>query len=123
MGEKEKSNDCCYERYCEMGGIINEHDYKATMVRAEQIFHLDRCLVLQAERAARVAGFSLNNDTNRLDKVTVLYGVLRTDENPGAPYHHGQMCDQRLFAEALRMSDRPDLLEKVIKAYPNIDFD
>jgi hypothetical protein len=111
-----------YERYCELGGIINEKDYTEALVRASRTYRLRECLVFQAESVARFAGFSLNNKNLELNRITTLYGVLRTDSKPGEEYHHGQMCDQRLLAETLRMLDYPELLVKVIEAYPNIDF-
>lgn len=118
--EREATRDISYDRYRELGGIINEGDYTRALTRAVQTTHLRETLVAQAELIARVAGFPLNNSNGHLDEITILYGVLRTDSKPGAEYHHGQMCDQRLFAEALRMMDRPDLLAKVIEAHPNI---
>jgi len=124
MDEMERGDcDINYERYRQLGGIINEGDYKKALTRVAQTTRLrEKTLVAQAERVVGVAGFSLNNDKDCLDDVTTLYGVLRTDQKPGVEYHHGQMSDERLFAEALRMLDRPDLLAKVIEAYPNISF-
>ncbi len=110
-----------FDRYQELGGIINEGDYEKALRRAGKITSLNTCLVTQAEMIARFTGVPLDNK-NRLDEITVLYGVLRTDTNPGVKHHHSQMSDQRLFAEALRMLDHPELLEQVIAAYPNINF-
>lgn len=110
-----------YSRYQELGGIINEGDYNKALRQAGKIISLSTCLVVQAEMIAQFARVPLDNK-EFLDKITVLYGVLRTDTNPGLKYHHSQMSDQRLFAEALRMLDYPDLLEQVIAAYPNINF-
>lgn len=110
-----------YFRYQALGGIINKGDYYKTLRRAGKITSLRFDLVLQAEEIARVAGLTLD-DKKCFDKITVLYGVLRTDQNPGLEHHHSQMNDQRLFAEALRMLNHPDLLAQVIAAYPNINF-
>lgn len=108
-----------YEHYVELGGIINEEDYRSALTRATNTFVLEKPTISQAEGMARFSGVSLDN-SKKLDEVTVLYGVLRSDLKPGAEYHHGQMSDQKLFAETLRMLDRPEDLNKVIKTYPNI---
>lgn len=123
--EEMVTNKTSYDRYRELGGIINEVDYQKALARAGQTTSLRKTLVAQAKLIARVAGVPLDDDFQGCPgKITILYGVLRTDSNsnPGEQYHHSQMCDQRLFAEALRMLDFPDLLAKVIKAHPNICF-
>lgn len=114
--------DISYRRYRELGGIIDEASYRKALARVEHTTHLTDTLVVQARLIAQVAGITLNNSGGYLNAATILYGVLRTDSNPGTQHHHSQMCDQRLFAEALRMLDYPDLLAKVIEAHPNICF-
>lgn len=108
-----------YERYLELGGIINEEDYLKAMCRMEQTTILRKCLISQAEHIAKITGIRLQNFKGELDPTTILYGVLRTDQNPDAKYHHGQMSDRQLFAEALKMLDQPESLAKLIQAYPN----
>ena len=50
-----------------------------------------------------------------------LYAVLRADANVDKEkYHHSQMSDQRLFAEALRMLGDTVSLRKFIAAHPHI---
>lgn len=63
---------------------------------------------------------ALHNSEDALDQRTILYGILRTDANAGEKYHHSQMGDQQLFAEALRMLGDEQSLKKLIEAYPNI---
>src|SRR3989339_2096174 len=111
-----------YSRYQELGGIINEDDYRSVLERAARTHVTTESLISQAKYTARPAGIDLSKIEGGPDGIINLYGVLRTDINPGAVHHHGQMSDQRLFVEALRMIDYPDLLEKVISVYPNIDF-
>lgn len=108
-----------YERYLELGGIINEEDYRKAMGRMEQTTTLEKCLISQAEHIAKTTGIRLQNFKGELDPTTILYGVLRTDQNPDVKNHHGQMSDRQLFAEALRMLDQPESLAKLIQAYPN----
>lgn len=126
--EMKRVNSISYLGYQKRGGIINEVDYRNAMEKTEQIINSNGTLVIrrehvvQANLIAQVAGITLENSEGHPDKVTTLYGVLRTDSNPGAKHHHRQMCDQRLFAEALRMLDYPVLFVKVIEAHPNINF-
>ncbi|MEK6817382.1 MAG: hypothetical protein AABX80_01145 [Nanoarchaeota archaeon] len=48
---------------------------------------------------------------------------MRADIRPEkVRHHHSQMCDQRLFAEALRMLGNVDALNKLIRAHPHISF-
>lgn len=121
-GEEMGVRDINYRRYRELGGIIDEANYRKALARVGHTTRLIDTLVVQARLIARVAGITLDNSGGYLNAATILYGVLRTDLNPGTQYHHSQMCDQRLFAEALRMLDCPDLLAKVIEAHPNICF-
>jgi len=118
--DRETVRNICYERYLERGGILNEVDYQRVMEKTRQAVQLRQSLILQAEQIAKCSGVVLNNFPQQPDEVTILYGVLRTDEKPGAENHHGQMSDQRLFAEALKMLDRLGLLVKVMETYPNI---
>lgn len=111
-----------YEQYQDMGGIINEKDYQNALNRARDTVTLNKVLILQAEGMAELAGITLLNSEGVLDPRIILYGILRTDVKPGNEYHHSQMSDQRLFAEALRMLEDVDSLQKLIEAYPNILF-
>lgn len=117
---KEKN---CYKRYRELGGIINEKDYKSILTRADNTAVLDITLIKQFECIAEFAGIELHNTKDTFDQRTILYGILRTDIKPTeVQYHHSQMCDQRLFAEALRMFGDTDSLQKIIESHPNISF-
>lgn len=111
-----------YQKYQGLGGIINEGDYRSALARAKDTIKLDDRLVSQSELIARVAKIELNNTKDSLDQRTILYGVLRSDKPEGVKYHHCQMSDQRLFAEALRMLGDVDSLNKLVSAYSNISF-
>jgi hypothetical protein len=111
-----------YQNYKGLGGIINEGDYQSALARAKNTTTLDDRLVRQSELIARVAKIELNNTKDSLDQRTILYGVLRGDKPKGVKYHHCQMSDQRLFAEALRMLGDVDSLNKLVNAYSNISF-
>lgn len=117
-----KENNC-YKRYQELGGIINEKDYENAFTRAKNTTALNIVLIKQSEMIAEFAGIELYNTKDAIDQKTILYGILRTDTKPEkTQYHHSQMCDQRLFAEALRMLEDTDSLQKIIEAYRNISF-
>jgi len=111
-----------YQKYQELGGIINEKDYQSALERANGVTNLETTLVKQLEFIARVAGIRLHNEKGSLDRRTVLYGVLRSDRPEGVKYHHCQMSDQRLFAEVLRMLGDTDSLNKLVSTHPNISF-
>ena len=106
-----------YNRYKALGGIINEKDWKSVLERAKA-GGTDGHTLGQAESIAKFSGVTLT------PLVAALYCVLRSDEKPPeVENHHSQMSDQRLFAEALRMLDDAESLNKLIAAYPNISFD
>ena len=112
-----------YQQYRKLGGIINENDYDSALLRAKSATTLDIALIRQSEIIARVAGIELYNTEDDLDPITALYGILRADIRPEkVRHHHSQMCDQRLFAEALRMLGNVDALNKLIRAHPHISF-
>lgn len=117
-----KVQDISLDRYRELGGIINKVDYYDALVRARLTTHVNRCYVAQAENMAHKAGFVLENVPGHLDPITILYGVLRGDRKPDAEYFHGQMGDQRLMVEVLRMLDCPDLIQQMKSAYFNMSF-
>lgn len=110
-----------YQRYQELGGVINEEDYQSALDRAQSTIALDnKALIAQAELIARTSGMTLHNSEDALDQRTILYGILRTDINSGEEYRHSKMSDQRLFAEALRMLGDVDSLKRLIETHPNI---
>ncbi len=109
-----------YEQYREVGGIINEQDYKSALERAKDTNTIDRALIAEAELMAETSGIALENSKDALDPRVALYGTLRIDTNHGEQYHHSQMNDQRLFAEVLRMLGDTESLDKLMKEHPNI---
>ncbi|MCK9352174.1 MAG: hypothetical protein WCT49_03040 [Candidatus Paceibacterota bacterium] len=113
----------CYKRYAELGGIINESDYNSILARAYNEPPRDAISVMQAGSIAKCSGIKLHNTKVALDKTTTLYEIMRLDKMPkGVEYHHCQMDDQRLFAEALRMIGDIDSLDKLFRTYPHITF-
>lgn len=116
---KEKS----YNQYRDLGGIINEKDYKNTIIKAENTTVIDRTRLMQAESIAKFAGIELHNTENAIDQRIILYGILRDDIQPvETETHPNQMSDQHLFAEALRMLGDIESLNKMIDVYKNISL-
>ena len=116
----EKNN---YQRYLDLGGIINEKDYNGDIERAEDITTVSETLIGQVKIMSNFAGIELHNSENSVDPRVILYGILRNDVRPeGVKYHHNQMSDQQIFVEALRMLGDTESVNKMIKAHPNISF-
>lgn len=113
-----------YQKYQESGGIINEKDYNSALERWLNLSQNDRKLnkqkELQAKNMANRTGLDLSENPEKielLDKAIKLYGILRGDTKPDdVQDHHGQMNEQMLFAETLRMSGDTDSLNKFIEA-------
>lgn len=131
-----------YARYKSLGGVIDKGACQDIWTEAAGITYVDKALSLQADHYALESGVPLWKadpfdkvkvvwksgiwvtlySADQVDDATVLYGVLRSGINPEPEFHHSQMCDQRLFAEALRMLGRRPEIKRVIAAYPNIHF-
>ena len=105
-----------YGEYVKLGGIINEKDYLSALSRAKNAKEVNPSIRVQAESMGRASGITLT------DRELALYAILREDTNPDPKekYHHSQMSDQRLFAEALRMLGDTESLRKLISRHPNI---
>jgi len=120
--QKEKGH---YARYQELGGIINKKDCESALVRSMETITVNDMAMGKVEDIAKFAGIELHNTKDAIDPRVKLYAVLRSDikSKKEAEYHHSDMSDQRLFAEALRMLGDAESLERLIHAYPNIDFE
>ena len=119
-----------YQRYSELGGIINEEDYKNAVDRMENTHTLDmndpgvKASVAQVKGMARRAEINMDDSGSEIDPKIILYAKLRLDAKPAdVKYHHSQMGDQQIFGEVLRMLGDAESLDKLIKAYPNISFE
>ena len=115
-----------YQRYVDLGGIINETDYNSALSKLEMSEEdeevPDKHQIAQAENMAKYAGIELSGQ-NGTDRRVKLYSILRSDVKPkGQKYHHSDMADQRIFVEALRMWGDIDSVNKMIEKYPNISF-
>ncbi len=105
-----------FEAYETLGGVLRKTEYQDVLNRAadgEEIPASSLSLKL-AHSMARVAGITLSPET------TTLYVTLR-NENPdqeSKDYH--SLSDQKLLAEALRMSGDASSLTTFIQKYPQI---
>ena len=129
VGEAEKDGNTPennYQRYSELGGIINEDDYKNAVDMVENTHTLDmndpvvKEYVAQVKEMARRAEINIDDSGSEIDPKIILYAKLRLDAKPDVKYHHSQMGDQQIFGEVLRMLGDVESLDKLIKAYPNI---
>lgn len=124
-----------YSRYLELGGIINEKDFRGAIFQMHSMrMMLERGgleartygILSRAEQAkgiARYSGIELSDSRDTPDPRIVLYVILRGDTRPeGVNYHHDQMSDQRIFGEVLRMLGDEDSFNKLVKAHPHISF-
>ncbi len=127
MGKESFENG--YQRYLELGGIINEKDYRSAIDRMNNVCTFDRRnsqvrnSMQQVMEMARYAKIELSGSEDVLDPKIVSYVILRLDVKPeNVEHHHSQMIDQRIFMEALRMLGDVESMDKIIKTYPNISF-
>lgn len=123
VGVQDTQEENNYQRYLELGGIINMKDYNSAISRDKSMTTLDKTRILQAENIAKFAGIELHSTKDVIDPRIILYGILRNDVRPeGVEYHHSSMGDQQIFVEALRMWGDIESLNKMIESYPNISF-
>lgn len=112
-----------YQRYQELGGIINEKDYANAIERAKSSSEINKTLIQQVENMAKYAGIELNKTEDAIDPVIKLYSVLREDVRPEkVKHHHDEMSDQQIFVEALRMTGDAESVQKMIEKHPHINF-
>lgn len=110
-----------YARYQELGGIINKEDYENALKRLGNAAKVSDTAMEQVENIAKFAGIEIPNEESAGDPRIKLYAILRGDNKPEeVKYHHSQMSDQRLFAEALRMLGDTEALDKLIDAYHKV---
>src|SRR3990167_9251575 len=93
-----------YQRYLELGGIINEEDYRSALDRMNNALDKKspeiRNSIQQAVDIARHTKTELNDSEDVLDPKIMLYVILRFDVKPeDVEHHHSQMSDQRIFGE------------------------
>lgn len=106
---KEKKS---YQRYQELGGIINENDYNRALERVGDATTLSATQIQQVENIAEYAGIEFINPENSLDKRLVLYGILH-DMKP----REVRDSDLRLFREVLKILNDTDALNKLKTSY------
>lgn len=117
-----------YEQYQRMGGIINKKDYENACEKSRNPAALDvdpvvkKEIIAQTELISIHSGIELHNTKDAIDPRVLLFGILRHNIKPENVNHNGQMGDQQLFAEVLRILGDAESLNKLIKTHPNISF-
>ena len=119
-----------YGDYVAHGGRIDEDNYTRVMQRAQNESSVgavgaeENYAQLQTATIANASGVSLEKirDEVGLDPVCI-YGILRSDKFPTkTTNHHGQMTDEQLLVEALRMLGEQSAVDSIIAKYPHISF-
>ncbi len=122
-GNKEYS----YAGYIAHGGRIDEENYTRVMETASKKSdesYPEDSVHHQTQTVEAISGISLDaiGDSAGIDP-RLVYRILRTDVmSSGQTYHHGQMHDQQLLVETLRMLEETAAVNAVIAAHPNISF-
>lgn len=116
-----------YQKYRESGGVIGEKDYENALARVRNAMaahemspekHAWDQVKLMAERA----GIALDKDN--ADQRTMLYSIISelraVPPSQETQKSYSQISDTELFAEALRMLEDADALNKLIEAYHKV---
>lgn len=124
--EKEESPDILknnYQHYLELGGAINEDDYRNIIDRMSGMRTFDRNnpelrnRMSQAERMANYAKIKLSNSEGVPDPIIILYAVLRSNAQLDKAEYHRIQTDLQIFREALRILGDTNALGKLKEAY------
>lgn len=104
--EIEKSD---WQKYQEIGGIIDEPGYVSAMERAKNSYEIDENKVKRIRAIAYAAEVELTPQSIEL------FGILRGDEKPsGVAHHHSQMTDEKLLIQVLLMLGDKESADKII---------
>jgi len=114
-----------YEKYRNAGGFLSEADFANALAEVKARRTVEPHSLSQAEGMAKAAGIVLESREEGIDPRVALYDVLhdmlRVDTQGDVKrYHHSQLSDQPLFAEALRMLDDTESLAKFLKMHSAI---
>jgi hypothetical protein len=107
-GEAEvEKND--WQKYQELGGIIDEPGYASAMERANDSYEIDENKVKRIRAIAYAAEIELT------PQAVKLFSILRGDEKPsGVEHHHSQMTDEKLLIQVLLILGDKELADKII---------
>ncbi len=118
-----------YESYKALGGIINVDDYNHAMNRLTGNLHLTEhtayleSTILQAQHLADGIRMGLGKrEDGSYSPVIELYVILRRDLEEGRVQYHGQLSDQAIFTEVLRMLGYPKAVQAMVERYPTIEL-
>lgn len=120
---EEEAPKYSYAGYVACGGRIDEVNYRRVM-KTIQNNPGPEMSKRQTEITAEISGVSLDairNDTG-IDP-RAIYGILRHDHMPPeAKDHHGQMSDQQLLVESLRMLEQGDAVQAIVDKHTHMQF-
>lgn len=109
VGVQDTPEENNYQRYLEMGGIINEKDYNGALEKAKRVTTLDATRAQQVKNLAEPAGIELSNPEDKRIKLYWVLQELKPKEIKDS--------DFRLFREVLRMLEDIDALAKLKATY------
>ena len=121
--QQEESPKYSYAGYVACGGRIDEVNYRRVMKTIQddpgaQFFKG------QTEITAEISGISLDAIRNATGiDPRAIYTILGNDQkSPEVKDHHGQMWDQQLLVESLRMLEQSDAAQAIVDEHPHIQF-
>ena len=124
VAQQEEEPGYSYAGYVACGGRIDEVNYRRVMKAIQNNPSIDVYAKRQTEITAEISGVSLDTIRNETGiDPRAIYGILRYDHMPpGAKDHHGQMSDQQLLVESLRMLEQSDAVQAIVDKHPHIQF-
>jgi|GEM_PF-3164036 len=113
-----------YEQYQESGGILEHAPFKKLLRKAEIDIQESKMCAAQVTAIAQAAKIDLDGAGNLSNETVAVYKLLRTNAIADVYFinHHRGMCDIQIFADALRIVQDDDSLEKLSRAFPHISF-
>ena len=122
--QQEEEPKYSYAGYFECGGRIDEVNYRRLMKAIQNEPSIDVYAKRQTEIAAEISGVSLDAIRNATGiDPRAIYGILRRDRKPPeVKDHHGQMSDQELLVESLRMLEQSDAVKAIVGEHKNFQF-
>lgn len=127
IADPEVEMDYSYAGYVALGGRIDEENYSRVMKRVREESQADFAEDFandQTKITADISGISLDAIRNETGvDPRFIYGILRHDIGPDdVEHHHGQMSDQQLLVESLRMLEQGSAAQAIIARHPHIQF-
>lgn len=124
VAQQEEEPGYSYAGYVACGGRIDEVNYRRVMKAVQNNPLIDVYAKHRTNTTAEISGVSLDAIRNATGiDPRAIYDILRNDRKPPeAKDHHGQMSDQHLLVESLRMLEQSDAVEAIVDNHKNFQF-